>query len=75
MNRNPLKSEELESLEKSSEDPRLIGHKTQMWGSELAPHAITTSNVVSLVCNEILINKKKSILTMEILFATEKNVR
>lgn len=49
MNKRPLKPEELEALDKSSVDPRLIGHKTQMWGSEVPTHAITTSNVVSLV--------------------------
>lgn len=49
MNRNPLKAEELDNLEKSTEDPRLEGHKTQFWASELAPHAITNSNVISLV--------------------------
>lgn len=49
MNKNPWKSEDLDSLEKSTEDPRLEGHKTQMWGSEVAPHAITNTNVISLV--------------------------
>lgn len=49
MNRRPAKSEQLDILEKSTEDPRLAGHKTQMWGSELAPHPITNTNVIALV--------------------------
>ncbi|XP_055315561.1 uncharacterized protein LOC129575673 [Sitodiplosis mosellana] len=55
MNRNPTKPEDLDILEKSTEDPRLEGHKTQMWSNELAPHAITNSNVISLkrMCADI----------------------
>lgn len=49
MEKNPWKSEDFESLEKSTEDPRLEGHKTQMWGSETSQNAITNANVISLV--------------------------
>lgn len=74
MNKNPWKSEDLESLEKSTEDSRLEGHKTQIWGSETAQHAITNANVISLVSIKQVEKWLNSILTKEILF-TETNVR